>query len=95
MPAGSVEEIERHFGCDSSKLIMKSLLLLSRLPNLEINPNETYWLNEFSGVVKNACGIKKFKSIPKQRSTEEIILVGGGNDVAVEMRWLGDVKESE
>lgn len=27
-----------------------------RLPNLEINPNEPYWLNEFSGVVRNACG---------------------------------------
>lgn len=27
-----------------------------RLPNLEMNPNEPYWLNEFTGVVKNACG---------------------------------------
>ncbi|KAL4571715.1 hypothetical protein LXL04_018480 [Taraxacum kok-saghyz] len=26
------------------------------LPNLEINPNEPYWMNEFSGVVKNSCG---------------------------------------
>ncbi|XP_071720670.1 uncharacterized protein [Rutidosis leptorrhynchoides] len=27
-----------------------------RLPNMEINPNEPHWLNDFSGVVRNACG---------------------------------------
>lgn len=27
-----------------------------RLPNLEMNPNDPYWLNEFSGVMRNACG---------------------------------------
>ncbi|KAL8208520.1 hypothetical protein R6Q57_007932 [Mikania cordata] len=26
------------------------------LPNLEINPSDPYWLNEFSGVVRSACG---------------------------------------
>lgn len=27
-----------------------------RVPNLEINPNEPHWSNEFSGVMRNACG---------------------------------------
>ncbi|XP_076907974.1 uncharacterized protein LOC143564643 [Bidens hawaiensis] len=29
---------------------------LERLPNLEMNANNPYWLNEFSGVVRTACG---------------------------------------